>query len=95
MLRRSAGVVVLLLVLFGGTDLYLHQGKVPPEAIQSSVTRTEALLDRAWQLPVAATFKRNVVWQSNKSSVGRRVWPMFFGPSAVTFDFESMQIFLQ
>ena len=41
------------------------------------------------------TFKRNVVWQSNGSSVGRRVWPMFFGPSAVTFDFESMQIFLQ
>ena len=70
MLRRSAGVVVLLLVLFGGTDLYLHQGKVPPEAIQSSVTRTEALLDRAWQLPVAATFKRNVVWQSNESVCG-------------------------
>ena len=43
---------------------------VPPEAIQSSVIRTEAMLDRAWSLPVAASFGRRVDWQSNASRCG-------------------------
>lgn len=30
----------------------------------------EALLDRAWALPVARTFERRVVWQSNGSTCG-------------------------
>ena len=43
---------------------------VPSEAIQSSVIRTEAMLDRAWSLPVAASFGRRVDWQSNTSRCG-------------------------
>ncbi|NGN43526.1 phytochelatin synthase [Mesorhizobium sp. CGMCC 1.15528] len=44
--------------------------QVSPEAIQSSVTRTPELLSRAWQMPVAATFKHSVTWQSNASRCG-------------------------
>ncbi|WP_353646333.1 phytochelatin synthase family protein [Mesorhizobium sp. WSM2239] len=43
---------------------------VPEEAIQSSVIRIPELIDRAWQLPVATTFKPNVSWQSNGSRCG-------------------------
>lgn len=44
--------------------------KVSPEAIQSSVIRAEDVLERAWSLPVAATFGRTVAWQSNGSLCG-------------------------
>jgi len=43
---------------------------MPAEAIQSSVIRTQALLDRAWALPVAATFRHGIAWQSNPSVCG-------------------------
>ena len=48
----------------------LRPPKVPAEAIQSSVIRTRALLDRAWALPVAQTYTRAVAWQSNGSVCG-------------------------
>jgi hypothetical protein len=44
--------------------------RVSPEAIQSAVIRTPQLIDRAWTLPVAATFKSSVTWQSNGSRCG-------------------------
>jgi hypothetical protein len=44
--------------------------KVPPQAIASSVTRTPELIERAWRLPVAATFNRELTWQSNASRCG-------------------------
>ena len=63
----SAAVAVGLL---GAAGYALIPTKVSPEAIQSSVTRTEEILDSAWQLPVAATFEREVDWQSNGSLCG-------------------------
>jgi hypothetical protein len=48
----------------------LSPATVPPAAIQSSVTRTGKILDRAWTLPVAATFSRKLDWQSNASLCG-------------------------
>jgi hypothetical protein len=44
--------------------------KVPEDAIQSSVIRAPELMDRAWTLPVAATFQSNISWQSNGSLCG-------------------------
>lgn len=43
---------------------------VSPEAIQSSVIRTPALIEKAWALPVATTFARELNWQSNPSKCG-------------------------
>jgi Phytochelatin synthase len=56
--------------LLGAGALVIGQSRVPSEAIASSVTRTPELLERAWHLPVAATFHRNVDWQSNGSRCG-------------------------
>jgi hypothetical protein len=44
--------------------------KVSPQAIASSVIRTPEILERAWRLPVAATFNEQLVWQSNISRCG-------------------------
>ncbi|AJD40969.1 phytochelatin synthase protein [Rhizobium gallicum bv. gallicum R602sp] len=44
--------------------------KVSPDQIQASVTQAPDLINRAWMLPVAATFKSNVTWQSNGSRCG-------------------------
>jgi hypothetical protein len=43
---------------------------VSPDAIASSVTRAPELVERAWRLPVAATFDRQLAWQSNASRCG-------------------------
>jgi len=69
-MRRLLAVGVVVFGLFGGTAVYVHQAKVPAAAVQSSVTRTQALLDRAWQLPVAASFRQDLIWQSNGSLCG-------------------------
>jgi hypothetical protein len=57
----GAGALVVLVV---------GQSKVSPPAIASSVTRTPEILERAWRLPVAATFNRQITWQSNGSRCG-------------------------
>ncbi|MCA1440125.1 phytochelatin synthase [Ensifer sp. IC4062] len=58
-------------VLLAAAALFLaNLSQVSPEAIQSSVIRTPELIDRAWVLPVAATFKSSVTWQSNGSRCG-------------------------
>jgi hypothetical protein len=57
--------------LLAAAALFLASpSQVSPEAIQSSVIRTPELIDRAWTLPVAATFKSSVTWQSNGSRCG-------------------------
>jgi hypothetical protein len=56
--------------LAGAGALVVGQSRVPSEAIASSVTRTPELLERAWHLPVAATFHRHISWQSNSSLCG-------------------------
>ena len=70
MTRKLLVVVAVCLGLLGATIAVVRPPTVPPESIRSSVLRTEMLLDRAWQLPVAATFRRNMAWQSNVSLCG-------------------------
>lgn len=67
--------------LLGAGLWTVNQSRVSPQAIATSVTRTPDLLERAWQLPVAATFGRNVTWQSNGSRCG---------PAAVANAFRSL-----
>lgn len=62
--------IVVVTSLVGGAALFIAQSKVSPQAIVSSVTRTPELLERAWRLPVAATFDRRLVPQSNISRCG-------------------------
>jgi len=54
----------------GRGGFVVSQTKVPPEAIQAAVIRNEDAIERACQLPVASTFKREVKWQSNASLCG-------------------------
>jgi Phytochelatin synthase len=61
---------VLIAGLLGAGALVVAQSKVSPEAIASSVSRTPELIERAWRLPVAATFNRALTWQSNGSRCG-------------------------
>jgi hypothetical protein len=56
--------------LLSAGALVVGQSRVPSEAIASSVTRKPELVERAWRLPVAATFHRHVNWQSNASRCG-------------------------
>jgi hypothetical protein len=53
-----AGVLALI-TLAGGASLLVSQTKVPPDAIRSSVTRSEAAVEKAWSLPAASTFRGN------------------------------------
>ncbi|MCQ1571288.1 phytochelatin synthase family protein [Neorhizobium galegae] len=64
------GVIAAAGLLAGAAFVVVGQTKVPPEAIRSSVIRSPELIDLAWTLPVAATFGRNVTWQSNGSRCG-------------------------
>ena len=67
--RHFIGILVAAGLLAAGA-LVVGQSKVPPHAIASSVTRTSELVERAWRLPVAATFNRHLTWQSNGSRCG-------------------------
>src|SRR5438876_5877358 len=70
--RHYIGIVSIVVAagLLGAGAVLVGQSKVPPRAIASSVTRTPELMERAWHLPVAATFNRQVSWQSNGSRCG-------------------------
>ncbi len=70
-MKRIVGFAVLGIGLLCGL-VYLAESwtAVSPEAIQSSVVRAPDLIGRAWRLPVAATFKGEVTWQSNGSRCG-------------------------
>ena len=67
--RHYIGIVSIVVAagLLGAGAVLVGQSKVPPQAIASSVTRTPELMERAWHLPVAAAFNRQVSWQSNGS----------------------------
>jgi hypothetical protein len=59
--RHFIGILVTAGLLGAGAlVLVVGQSKVSPGAIASSVTRTPELLERAWRLPVAATFNRRL-----------------------------------
>src|SRR3954447_15222057 len=62
--------VLALMILAGGAGFVVSQTKVPPDAIRSSVTRSEVAVENAWALPAASTFKRELTWQSNPSLCG-------------------------
>ena len=66
------GVASVLIAagLLGTGALVVGQSKVSPEAIASSVSRTPELMERAWRLPVAATFNHVLTWQTNGSRCG-------------------------
>jgi hypothetical protein len=57
-------------LLAGAAFLIVAPTRVSQDAIQSSVIRTPELIDRAWKLPVAATFNTDITWQSNGSRCG-------------------------
>jgi len=61
-----AGMLALI-TLAGGASLIVGQTKVSPDAVRSSVTRSETEVEKAWKLPVASTFNS---WQSNPSLCG-------------------------
>jgi hypothetical protein len=64
-------LVIVAAGLLGARALWSSgQSKVSPQAIVSWVTRTPELMERAWRLPVAATFNRQLTWQSNGSRCG-------------------------
>jgi hypothetical protein len=63
-------VLLLLAATIAGIGFVVSQTGVRPEAIEVSVSRSEATIDRAWQLPAARAFKRDVSWQSNASLCG-------------------------
>jgi hypothetical protein len=75
------GVVVGIGLLCGVVYFAVLPPTVSPEDIQSSVVQTPELIDRAWRLPVATTFKPTVTWQSNGSRCG---------PAAVANAFRSI-----
>jgi Phytochelatin synthase len=62
--------IAVAVSLLGAGALVVRQSEVSPQTIASSVTRAPELVERAWRLPVAATFSRQVVWQSNGSRCG-------------------------
>jgi hypothetical protein len=66
----SIASIVIAAALFGAGALVVGQSHVPAQAIASSVTRTPEIMERAWHLPVATTFQRQVSWQSNGSRCG-------------------------
>jgi hypothetical protein len=68
-LRLSLAAVALLLVL-GAVAVRFGPPSVPPEAIAASVTRTPALMAKAWALPVASSFKQPIAYQRNGSVCG-------------------------
>src|SRR4030095_1470212 len=73
-MKRLHYVSIISMVVTAGLlsagALVVGQSRVSSEAIASSVTRTPELMERAWHLPVAASFHRHVNWQSNGSRCG-------------------------
>jgi hypothetical protein len=70
-MKRSHFIGILVAAgMLGAGALVVGQSRVPSQAIASSVTRTPALVERAWRLPVAATYNRQLTWQSNGSRCG-------------------------
>lgn len=70
MKRRYAASILLLFGLLLGSVWSCWPPSVSRQAIETSVTHTPALMEKAWSLPVAASFEGNVTWQSNASLCG-------------------------
>ncbi len=70
MLRKLLIGFALLVVLFGSAAFALKPADITDESVRSSVVRTPALMDRAWALPAAAAYGRELRSQSNGSLCG-------------------------
>lgn len=70
-LGAGAGTLVVLAI---GLALFVRQGDTPPPGFvsirEAPAWQNAALLERAWALPVAKTFPRPLLSQSNPSSCG-------------------------
>ena len=80
--RHLIGILVAVGLLGAGAGAlvqFVGQSKVSPEAIASSVTRTPELLERAWRLPVAATFAGKSLGNQMARDVGPPPLPMPIG----------------
>jgi hypothetical protein len=71
-MRRIVALAAALATMasVGATLFIIGPTKVSLDAIRSSVLRSENELEKAWELPAAATFERKVAWQSNPSMCG-------------------------
>lgn len=67
---KWVGGIFLLLVVALGVLIAIGPPKPSPEAIQNSVDRTPALMEKARALPAAATYAAEPFWQSNGSLCG-------------------------
>jgi hypothetical protein len=67
---RWVAIVVGVVVLALAALIAIGPPKVPADAIARSVNRDAALLARAWALPVARLYKRELYWQQNGSFCG-------------------------
>lgn len=63
-------MALLLLGLLAAAGVAFTPPHIPQEAIERAVTRSAVLMDKAWRLPVASSFKGTVTWQSNGSLCG-------------------------
>ncbi|TXR49024.1 phytochelatin synthase family protein [Phyllobacterium endophyticum] len=71
MKRRLIAALAVCAGLIGGAAILLtSRPVVSPQAIETSVIRTPDLMERAWRLPVAASFGSSVTFQSNASRCG-------------------------
>ena len=68
-MKRRYWFAILPFVLGAGAVAF-SPPTVSPEDIATSVIRKPELLNRAWDLPVAATYEHQVTWQSNGSLCG-------------------------
>jgi hypothetical protein len=68
--RFIAALAVCAGLMSGAAILLTSRPVVPPQAIETSVIRTPELMERAWRLPVAASFGSSVTFQSNASRCG-------------------------
>jgi len=67
---RVAGYLSLALVVLAGVAIVIGPPKVPAEAIATRVRRDPALLSQAFALPVAASYGRQLDYQTNGSVCG-------------------------
>ncbi|MBB3235182.1 phytochelatin synthase family protein [Phyllobacterium endophyticum] len=68
--RLIAGLAVCAGLIGGAAILLTSRPVVSTQAIETSVIRTPDLMERAWRLPVAASFGSSVTFQSNASRCG-------------------------
>jgi hypothetical protein len=83
-----AAAMVSIALAVGGVGV-VGRTKVSPEAIASSVIHADDAVERAWNLPAAASFRHEVSWQSNALFAARPVWRTYFVRWAKTLQAKS------